>query len=264
MTNRQTDRAKRSLVAATMAGAGTAGVLIAATLFGPYSALAGGHPPAVRAYIELNHIVAEGMVTYPGISVSHFFNWAPRFANGAVIDEADMLGITGTNMDAPYHIDPNGAKIKDYPLKKLVNLPIVIATKPTSRLDFQISDFQGLDVRGKAVLLYTGQDQYFGTPQYGVNVPYLSADAAAWLVDHGVVLVGIDTPLIDNYADTSVGGGPALPVHNELLRNGVVISEDMTNIGALPRTGAYLTAVPPRVPMASFDVRSFATVYEDD
>ena len=34
------------------------------------------------------------------------------------------------------------------------------------------------DVRGAAVLLHTGWDRYFGTPEYGVGAPFLTAEGA--------------------------------------------------------------------------------------
>jgi arylformamidase len=226
-----------------------------AMLLGSFGSVNAGELPKVKSYIDLNHVASSGMQTYPGLSLVEFFDYAPRFTNTALIDEVTMLGITSTYIDAPYHIDPNGAKIADYPLQKLVNLPVVIVTKPNTRLDFEIRDFQGKDVRGKAVLLFSGHDQYWNAAQYGVDVPYLSLNAA----NNGAVLVGIDSPLIDNYANN-----PASVVHHELLDNGLVIAEDMTNIGAVPKHGAYLTAVPPRVPMTSFMTRIFATVYDLD
>jgi kynurenine formamidase len=82
--------------------------------------------------------------------------------------------------------------------------------------------------------------------------------AAQWLVDHGAILIGIDSQLIDNNAATD----HAIPVHKLLLANKRVICEDMTNLEAMPASGAFITAVPPRVEMASFPARVFATVYE--
>jgi kynurenine formamidase len=231
----------------------------AAVFFGAIGAANAGEPPHVKRYIDLNHVASSGMQTYPGLSLVEFSDYEPRFANTALIDEVTMLGITSTYIDAPYHIDPLGAKIADYSLEKLANLPVVVITKPDTRLDFEIEDFRGKDVRGKAVLLFSGHDQFWNTPQYGVDVPYLALDAAKWLVDHGAALVGIDSPLIDNFADN-----PGCVVHHELLENGVVIAEDMTNIGAVPQRGAYLTAVPPRVPMTSFMTRIFVSIYDSD
>jgi arylformamidase len=139
-----------------------------------------------------------------------------------------------------------------------VNLLIVVINKPDNRIAFDVEDFAGIDVTGKAVLLNSKHDRYFGTENYGKNTPYLSIEAAKFLAEKGAALVGIDSPLVDNIMTAE----EAIPVHNILLSNGVVICEDMTNISAAEGKLAYLTAVPPRVPLASFPARVFATVYE--
>src|SRR5262249_5073549 len=48
------------------------------------------------------------------------------------------------------------------------------------------------DVRGKAVLLHTGDDAQFGTPAYATERHFLTRAGSAWLADHGAALVGID------------------------------------------------------------------------
>ena len=212
----------------------------------------------VKEYIELNHKIEHGMETYPGLSHVEVYDHFPRFENNALVDGIKLLGISGTYIDAPYHEDPDGGKICDYPLEKLVNLPIIVVNKPDSRVSFELEDFAGLELSGKAVLLNSQHDRFFGKKEYGIDTPYISVEAAEYLVKQGSALVGIDSPLVDNI-DTSA---EAIPVHNILLSNGVVICEDMTNIAAAEGKNAYLTAVPPRVPLASFPARVFATVYE--
>ncbi|MDC0612659.1 cyclase family protein [Vibrio sp.] len=212
----------------------------------------------VKEYIELNHKIEHGMETYPGLSKVEVYEFMPRFGNNALIDGINLFGISGTYIDAPYHEDPNGDKICDYPLEKLVNLPVIVVDKPESRVSFEVEDFAGLDVDGCAVLLNSKHDRFFGTEEYGKNTPYLSEAAALYLVQKGVALVGIDSPLVDNIETSE----HAIPVHATLLTNGVVICEDMTNIESAKGKTAYLTAVPPRVPLASFPARVFATVLD--
>lgn len=213
-------------------------------------------PPKAKEYIELNHPLESGMETYPGLSEVKVFAKSPRFSNGALIDGITFLGISATYIDAPYHADEKGMKIGDYPLKKLVNLPIVVIEKPTDRRTFDVEDLSKFDVAGKAVLLHTGNDQLFGTAEYSKNPPYLSTAAAKWLVNHHAAFVGIDALLIDDYNKNDT-----IPVHDMLLKNGIVIAEDMTNIGSVVGKNAWLTAVPPRAPMTSFPTRIFAAVY---
>lgn len=212
----------------------------------------------VKEFIELNHKIHHGMETYPGLSHVDVYEKFPRFKNNALIDGISLLGISGTYIDSPFHEDPSGDKICDYPLEKLVNLPVVVINKPDNRIAFELADFEGADVTGKAVLLNSKHDRYFGSEAYGKDTPYLSIEAAKYLVEKGAALVGIDSPLVDNILTSE----DEIPVHNILLSHGVVICEDMTNIASVEGKQAYLTAVPPRVPLASFPARVFATVYE--
>lgn len=212
--------------------------------------------PVVKEYIDLNHPLESGMQTYPGLSEVETYDKAPRFANGALIDGIKMLGISSTYIDAPYHVDPNGGKIADYKLEQLVNLPIVVISLPAGKSFYAKEDIDKYQVSGKAVLLYTGKSRYFGSPEYSKNLPYISTAAAEWLVAQKAALVGIDALLVDNYNQNDT-----TPVHDILLKNGIVIAEDMTNLGELTGKDARLTAVPPRAPLASFPTRIFATVY---
>jgi kynurenine formamidase len=114
--------------------------------------------------------------------------------------------------------------------------------------------FYDRDLRGAAVLVHTGWDRHFGTPAYAAGAPFLGAAAAAYLIKAGAVLVGIDSINIDD-AETS----RERPAHTQLLAAGVHIVEHLTNLAALPPTGARFTAVPPKVrEFGSFPVRAYA------
>ncbi|QKZ04243.1 cyclase family protein [Pseudomonas eucalypticola] len=211
----------------------------------------------IKAYVDLNHVLSSGMVTYPGTSDLEITEFCPRYPNGALIDSVKFLSITSTYIDAPFHVDPNGKKISEYPLERLVNLPVVLVTKPDHRRMFTIEDIEILDVDGKAVLFHTSFDNFFGKPGYDQNPPYISVEVAEWLVEKKAVLVGIDSILVDDVND-----GSTIPVHTTLLRNGIAIAENMTNLSALVDQDAYLTAVPPRAETGSFPTRIFATLLE--
>lgn len=212
--------------------------------------------PVPKEYIDLNHPLTDGMVTYPGESLVKHFTPHPRYKNGALVDGLTVLGISATYIDSPHHISEKLGNISAYPLQKLVNLPIQVVKLAPNKRTFDVEDFAGLSVQGKAVLLYSGQDKLFGQPAYAKNSPWLTTAAAKWLVAHRAALVGIDALLVDN-----VDSPAAIPAHDLLLSSGTVIAEDMTNIGAVVGKKAWLTAVPPRAPTTSFPTRIFATVY---
>ena len=110
-------------------------------------------------------------------------------------------------------------------------------------------------MRGKAVLVHTGWDAHWRTDAYFEGHPHLTADAAAYLVEAGAKLVGIDSYNID-----SVDTGER-PVHTILLGADVPIVEHMCGLGNLPLAGFRFYAVPaPIKGMGTFPVRALALV----
>jgi kynurenine formamidase len=112
-----------------------------------------------------------------------------------------------------------------------------------------------MKVKGRAVLIHTGWDRHWCTPGYFEGHPFLTKDAAQFLVDGGAALVGIDSYNIDDTADL------ARPVHSLLLGAGIPIVEHMCHLKELPRNGFRFFAVPPKIKgMGTFPVRAFAIV----
>jgi len=213
--------------------------------------------------VDLSHTIAAGLVTCPGIpapSVQPHLRRAEsrsHYAEGTefAIDVITLAGNTGTYLVSPYYRYPDGADLADLELETLVDLQIQLfrLTDVTER-GIPASVFYDRALQGTAVLLHTGWDRHFGTPSYATGAPYLSGDGAAYLINAGVVLVGIDSINIDD-AETS-RERPALSL---LLAAGVHVVEHLTNLASVPPTGARFTAVPPRVrEFGTFPVRAFA------
>ncbi|AGL14169.1 cyclase family protein [Actinoplanes sp. N902-109] len=228
-----------------------------------------GGPSERRAvrYVELSHVIADGMVTYPGLPVPeitpHLTREASRnvYADGVefAIDRISMVGNTGTYLDSPFHRYPGRTDLAGIPLERLADLPaVVVRTAGSGTRGVAVDDLQDLDVAGRAVLLHTGGDRHWGTPEYAKDAPFLTADAARWLAGRGPALVGIDAVNIDDISPESAGHRPA---HSLLLDAEIPIVEHLTGLAELPPTGARFTALPPRVAaFGTFPVRAFGTV----
>jgi arylformamidase len=223
------------------------------------------HATAGRRFIDLSHVIREGMVTYPGLPgpeiVPHLTRAASReiYSPGTEfsIDRISMVGNTGTYVDSPFHRYPGGADLSGLPLDRLADLPIVVGRFVGSpERGITARALSGLEIRGKAVLLHSGWDRHFGTEQYAGPAPYLTQDGAEYLVAEGAALVGIDSVNID---DTASGG--ERPAHSVLLAAGVPVLEHLTRLEDLPADGARLHAVPPKVAgFGTFPVRAYAVV----
>jgi kynurenine formamidase len=228
--------------------------------------------PAASAQrvVDLSHVIRAGLVTYPGLPapvITPHLTYADsrtRYAPGTefAMDIVTMIGNTGTYLDSPYHRYEGGTDLAGLTLETLVDLPAEVfhvfdahSTDATAR-GIPASVFYDRDVRGAAVLIHTGWDRFFGTAEYAVGAPYLTAEASDYLRSEGAVLVGIDSLNID---DTESGG--ERPVHSGLLAAGIHVVEHLTNLGALPPTGARFTAAPPAFEgFGTFPVRAFATL----
>lgn len=218
----------------------------------------GGQP----TYVELSHVIREGMVTLPNLPGPELGLQLTREASREIyapgtefeIGKISMVANTGTYLDSPNHRYADGHDLTGFPLDRLVDLPaVVVRVEDSGRLGIDVAALATYDVRGKAVLLQTGDDARFGTPQYVENAHFLTRDGAQWLIDNGVALVGIDAANIDDMTDGT------RPAHTLLLGAGLPIVEHLTSLAQLPPTGATFTATPPRIAgLATFPVRAFA------
>lgn len=212
--------------------------------------------------VELSHVIRAGMVTYPGLPAPEITPYLTReasrerYAPGTefAISKITMVGNTATYLDAPYHRFPDGQDLAGIPLARTVDLPaVVIQATDTPVRGIDTGALEAADVRGKAVLLHTGDDARFGTPRYAADAHFLTRDGAAWLASKEPALVGIDAINIDAIEDTE------RPAHTLLLAAGIPIVEHLTGLDQLPQTGATFTAVPlPIEAFASIPVRAYA------
>jgi len=209
-------------------------------------------------------LIEHGMTTFPGLPGPHICDYWTREGSAARYDDGssfqigriDMVANTGTYVDSPFHRYADGVDLAGLPLESLADLPGIVIRRPWDKdLATDATHFQGLDVRGKAALIHTGWDRHWRTDRYGLGHPFLTADAADWLVEHGATLVGIDSNNID---DTRAR---ARPVHSKLLAASIPICEHMTGLCSLPDEGFRFSAVPPKVSgMGTFPVRAYAVL----
>jgi kynurenine formamidase len=214
-------------------------------------------------FVELSHPIVPGMKTYPGLpepKVEVLLDYDAsheRYQNQAefYIASLHLCGNTGTYVDAPRHRYRDGADLAGLPLERLANLPTVVVDATRAGRAVSADAFRAFDLTGSAVLVRTDVSRHGGTPAYFTDNPFLTADAAEFLVSKQPAFVGIDSLNIDDVGD------PSRPAHTLLLGVGIPICEHMTNLQSLPASVARLHAVPIAwVGGATFPVRAYAVV----
>jgi kynurenine formamidase len=213
--------------------------------------------------IDLSHTIEHGMITYRGLPAPLICDYLSReasrglYAEGAEfhIGRIDMVANTGTYLDSPFHRYADGKDLSELPLTSLAGLDGVVIWSDNPSVVTE-DDLIGRDLKGKAVLIQTGWDKHWRTDAYFEDHPFLTEDAALYLRQSGVKLVGIDSYNID---DTR---GKTRPAHSILLGAGIPIVEHMTGLAQLPDAGfQFFAAVPPKVKaFGTFPVRAFAMV----
>lgn len=213
-------------------------------------------------FYELSHTIKDGILTYKGLpppSISDFWSResSKEFYDGDTsfhIGQIEMVANTGTYIDSPFHRFEQGSDLSDLDLKSLANLDglVIRADYHDGRLISE-KHFQDLDLQGKAVLINTNWDEFWGREAYFEGHPFITRSAAELLAESGASLVGIDSYNID---DTQDGLRPA---HTILLRANIPIVEHLTGLKALPENQFRFFAVPVKIKgLGSFPVRAFA------
>lgn len=223
-------------------------------------------PPAksTSKYIDVSHVVEEGMITYKGLPAPVICDFLSREASHAhyaegtefLISQINMCSNTGTYIDSPFHRFAHGKDLSQLPLSSIADLDgIVVRVDEHYGRAIDASVFSNINLDGKAVLVHTGWDVHWRTDQYFEGHPYLTQEAAQYLLESGVTLVGIDSLNIDNTDDGY------RPVHTILLGADIPIVEHLCNLQALPDSGFKFYATPVKVKnFGTFPVRAFVVV----
>src|SRR5262245_39017224 len=217
-----------------------------------------------RRLIDVSHEVEAGMVTYPGLPAPFISDYLSRessrvsYAEGTTfqIGRIEMIANTGTYVDAPFHRFDGGIDLSGLPLGRLADVEGVVIDA-TGRDGRAIDEeyFQGLDLRDRAVLISTGWDAHWRTPQYGEGAPFVTGRAAELLVESAPALVGIDSVNIDDAQDGS------RPAHTWLLGAGIPVVEHLCRLNELPARGFRFHCAPVKFRgVGTFPVRAYAVI----
>ena len=215
--------------------------------------------------IDLSHIIEHGLVTYKGLPAPIICDFLSReksreiYAEGTEfqIGKIEMVGNSGTYIDCPFHRYHDGKDLSEVELERFVDLEAIVIRYDYVKNGMAIDKnyFSNFDVKGKAVLVNTNWNRKWNTDAYYENHPFLTENAAQYLVEQKVNLVGIDSYNIDGIKTNE------RPVHSILLKNEILIVEHLTNLDLLPLLGFTFSAVPPKIKgMGTFSVRAFARI----
>ena len=105
----------------------------------------------------------------------------------------------------------------------------------------------------RSFLFYSGLDKHFGDRDYFLNYPVFGEDLVNYLAGQKVKMIGIDW--------TSPDKEP-YPMHEILLKNDILIMENLTNLDLLLNQEFEIFAFPLKIKADSSLIRAVAGINE--
>ena len=180
-------------------------------------------PTTGLGFYELSHPWGHHTPTHPGFNDTVIYRGVTIAQHGVMSQRIKMVMHNTTHVNAPLHLIAGGAGIGEISPDRFFGPGVVIGL-PKKRWELvTAADLESCNAgirAGDIVILnlswhkgYSDSQEYFG------ESPGLAKDAAEWLVEKQVKIVGVDTPNIDHPLATLLGAhrkGPhirRLPQH---------------------------------------------------
>ncbi|MDR4507006.1 MAG: cyclase family protein [Candidatus Brocadiaceae bacterium] len=191
-------------------------------------------------YYDITLPLSETTITWPGdpaLSIKKV-----RFVSQddtCTISELKLGTHCGTHIDAPYHFDESGITVDQIPLERLIGIATVFSIKNKEKIDLEEVKLLKLE-NTKKVIFKTINSTYWKLSEFKKEFVYITKDAAHYLVDSGVMLVGID------YLSVEKWNSSHFDVHRMLLREGIIILEGL-DLGNVEAGNYELIALPLKI-----------------
>lgn len=176
----------------------------------------------MRTY-DVTLTISSDMPVWPG-------DTPPTLVRTGSIDKGDNANTsevtlsvhTGTHVDAPDHFLNNGKTVEQLSLDMLVGRAYVLHLPEVQQITAAVLESADIPPRTRRLLFKTRNSDYWakGVKEFQTGFAGLTEDAAQFLVDRNVRLVGVDYLSVAPYKQSR-------PTHRLLLEAGVVVLEGL-------------------------------------
>ena len=190
--------------------------------------------------IDISLSVTARSVVWPGAPRPEIVRRLSMDRGDSVNDSNLFMNVhTGTHIDAPLHHLPDGSGTDGVGLDLMVGEVAVLDLTGAEAIDVSELERVWPDSPGPTrILLKTRNSTYWadGTDGFVRDYVALTPDTSDWLIDRGVVLVGIDYLSVQRFDDPP-------DIHKTLLGAGVVLLEGL-DLGAVAAGRYELLCLP--------------------
>jgi len=135
----------------------------------------------------------------------------------------------GTHVDAPWHFVSGGKTVEQLSLEVLIGTAVVAHLPQINAVTPEDLEALALPPNTQRLLLRTRNSQLWANKvsEFQTDFVALTADAAQWVVNQGIQLIGVDYLSVQRYYDSPL-------THEILLGAGVVIVEGLNLTDVTP------------------------------
>ena len=187
---------------------------------------------APKGWYDISVPLKQGMVYFPTDPVPpKIYRMTDRNLGAKVMmSMLEIISHTGTHIDAPLHFIADGSTISDMPLDATVGHCLVIEIK--DRDSIKAAELKKHTIEKGERVLFKTRNSAVSPPLYEAekftdDYCYLDDDAADYLAEIGVRLVGIDFITIGSYKRPE----NINKTHSTLLGAGIYVLEDCALAG---------------------------------
>jgi len=190
--------------------------------------------------IDLSEPLEQGQLNFPFDPKLSIVVHNTIASIGYNMTQISMATHQGTHLDVPFHFFNDGKTVDQVSLERFYGPAVLVDLAPGGYLEAKtpitLEMFKPHEEKfqsGAKVIYRTGWDRAFGTPESFSDFPTLTLEAARWIADRRIGLLGMDT--LTPSTDWK-------EVHLTLLRKGVeiVIVEGLTNLEKLPERFTFV------------------------
>lgn len=176
-------------------------------------------------WIDVSYALGPNMVNWPTDPIPPHFDWifTPEKGRPVMMLQYNINPHHGTHVDAPRHFFPeDGTPIDKMPVDTIMGPARVIeikdkkSIKPEELIDYNIQP-------GERILFKTINSSYWKKGKFVEDYVYVTPEAANYLKDRKISVVGIDYIAIGTFLDMD----SLMEVHRIFLGNGIWIIEQL-------------------------------------
>ena len=192
--------------------------------------------------IDLTHTIKPNMPVFPGTEPPQLSPASTFEKDGFRETLLTMYSHTGTHMDAPAHVREDGITLDKFPVNKFVGKALVIDCSDLSEgnvIDISyINKYKNIIDEAEFILFRTNWDKYWDTEKYYGKFPVINDEVADFLINSNKKGIGLDVISIEEIESED------LPMHHKILKNNLVIIENLCNLDQIGNNLFTFCALP--------------------